>query len=66
MESAAIHATLAKEFKLHDLQEVSIVNLRKDYGSISTAIIRLPAEAARNLMAVAKISIGWIVCRHKV
>lgn len=51
--------------QLEGAQDVTmeVKNLRKAYGCTQTAVIAMPADAARKAIALNKIRIGWVVCR---
>lgn len=52
---------ISEEFK--SLQSSAIKSLRKAYGGTQTATIGLSAVLASQLLELAKIRIGWVVCR---
>lgn len=41
----------------------AVIAMRKAFGDTQTAVVRLPAEIAARAIDVAKIRIGWVVCR---
>lgn len=61
-----IVAALQRELQSSDavsVEEKAVKSLRKAYGDTQTAIIRLPAKMAHQMIAKQKIKIGWVVCR---
>lgn len=52
-----------REFQIPDGNVDATKNLRKSYGDMQTAFIRLPAVWPYNLLKVDKVKIGWAVYR---
>lgn len=45
------------------MKALTIKSLRKAYSGTQTATVSLPAEAAKQLIEIGKVRIGWVVCR---
>ena len=54
---------LRQQFELVGLHEDAIRSVRAAYGGTQTAIIRLPMEAARKVLAAGRMKVGWTMCR---
>lgn len=56
-------ALINKSEAFRDLQATAIKSLRRAYGGTQTAKISLGATLANQLVQMAKIRIGWVICR---
>jgi hypothetical protein len=54
---------LGNQFGLNSLPESAIRSMRAAYGGTQTAVISLPMEAARKVLSIGRIKIGWTMCR---
>ncbi|XP_049317914.1 uncharacterized protein LOC125780185 [Bactrocera dorsalis] len=54
---------LRRELGNTELPISTIKNLRKSYGDTQTALIKLPVEAARQLLLTRRLKVGWVNCR---
>lgn len=57
-----ICAALAQQIEGHQVITIDTVkSLRKAYGGTQMAVIRLPSEAAKKIIEMGKIRVGWVV-----
>ncbi|XP_054085772.1 uncharacterized protein LOC128921646 [Zeugodacus cucurbitae] len=54
---------LQRQLGNSELTIAAIKSLRKSYGDTQTALIKLPVEAARQLLLNKKLKVGWVNCR---
>lgn len=54
---------LKKQLEISSLPESAIRSLREAYGGTQTAVISLPFELAKKILAAGKVKIGWTICR---
>lgn len=54
---------LKKQLDINSLPESAIRSMRAAYGGTQTAVISLPFEHAKKILAVGKVKIGWTYCR---
>jgi len=57
-----IRTAIMEQFQLGEAAEDARIRMRKAYGNMQTATIKLPGEAANKLLAVGKIKVGWTIC----
>lgn len=57
---------LIEQFSLGEIGEAASIRLRKAYGGMQIATIKLPAAEANILLAKGSIKVGWVICPLRV
>lgn len=57
-----LREALKAQFELDDVADTAKIRLRKAYGALQIAEIRVPADVAKKLVEAGKVKVGWTVC----
>lgn len=57
-----VRDALKVQFTLGDIAQTAPIKMRNGYGSTQIATIKVPAEAANQLLKAGKMRVGWTVC----
>lgn len=59
---AELRTALKEQFETGEAIQTATIRLRKAYGEMQIATIKLPTEVANKMLETGKVKVGWTVC----